>query len=242
MSLTETRPETAPPPRASSRPRTRLVSRLSGGHWLMLLAGLLATILNVSLLRSVDDSVAVLAVTRDIAPGEGINRADLRSVAVDADANVLGTLVHAEQMTELDGQVSVGSLSRGQLLHRAAVRAPAHDAGLRTMSIPIDPAHAVGGTLQVGDRVDVIALGDASATYLTADAEVVGVADRGTTGLATPGTYHVTLAVDAPTALRLAEAVENGGVRLVGSSGAPPLPASSDPAGEPRPAPQAATR
>ncbi len=47
--------------------------------------------------------------------------------------------------------------------------------GLRAMSIPIDPARAVGGRLAAGDRVDVLFAGERAVSIIVADAEVLAV-------------------------------------------------------------------
>lgn len=227
MSLTEIRPET-PATQRPHRPRPRLASRLSGGHWLMLLGGLLAAVLNLSLLRSADDTVAVAALARDLHAGEVLGAGDLRAVRLDGDDEVLAGLIPFTEASSLVGHVASGPLAEGQLVSRGALSEPADRDGLRTMSVPIDPAHAVGGELTAGDRVDVVHRAGGGPTYLAGDLEVVGVADRSATGLGAVGTYHVTLALDAETALLLADAIEDGGVHLVRSTGAVALPSDVD--------------
>ena len=92
------------------------------------------------------------------------------------------------------------------------------------MSIPVGPEHAVGGTLAVGDRVDVVGVDGTQATYVLRDVQVVGVATTaksGGLGLAAGSQqYFVTVAVDDAGALRLAVAVRSGKFEVVRSTGA----------------------
>ena len=91
------------------------------------------------------------------------------------------------------------------------------------MSVPVDPEHAVGGALRVGDRVDVIEVQEDRATYVAIGLEVIGINESGSGGaLDGLGSYSVTVAVDDATALRLAAAIRADRFELVRSTGAEP--------------------
>ena len=71
-------------------------------------------------------------------------------------------------------------------------------AGLRAMSIPIDPSRAVGGRLAAGDRIDVLFAGDREVSIIVRDAEVIAIDAKGRGGIGeTSSPFTVTIAVDA---------------------------------------------
>ena len=103
------------------------------------------------------------------------------------------------------------------------------------MSFPIPRAHALGGALDTGDRVDILAVGQdgADAGYVMTDVEVLAV-DGGRGGpLGTTDDVTLTIAVDSDGAVRLAAALERGTVTLVRSTGAAPNEAPIDAASGP---------
>jgi Flp pilus assembly protein CpaB len=90
------------------------------------------------------------------------------------------------------------------------------------MSIPVEAAHAVGGALAVGDRLDVIQVDEGGqARYVVSGAEVLAVnrPDSGVIGAAASSS-SLTVAVDARQALRLAAAIRGQRFELVRSTGA----------------------
>ncbi len=94
------------------------------------------------------------------------------------------------------------------------------------MSIPVPREKAVGGGLRVGDRVDVIDVVDGEAAFVMADAQVVSVSSAATSGGITSGAagdFFVVVEVDARQALAVAEALADGKVDVVRSTGAEPI-------------------
>ena len=89
------------------------------------------------------------------------------------------------------------------------------------MSIPIDPARAVGGRLAAGDRVDVLFAGERAVSIIVADAEVLAVDARGRGGIGESASpFTVTLAVNARQSQLVAAAVADGNVSLARTTGA----------------------
>jgi Flp pilus assembly protein CpaB len=206
------------------RTRREIRSRLSTGHVVMVLAGALGVLLTLSVLRSADDTRAVLVAAHDLAPGSVINEASVHVAHVHADASVLATLFGAEQLGALRGRVVTASVHNGELMARGSVSAVDARAATRVMSFPIARARAVGGKLTSGDRVDVMAVDHDSgrAGYVVTDAEVVALDGR--SGGALSGASDdvtITLVVDPVTAPALASAIDAGTVMLVRSTGAP---------------------
>lgn len=209
---------------ASPGPRTRRwTDRFSVGHGLMVGAGLLAALLNFAVLRGNDETVWVVTAARDIQPGETLRGELLSTVQLDADSSALSGLFVGERIAELDGTTVAARIGAGEPVLRSAIVPPGSADGLRAMSVPVDPAHAVGGRLRAGDRVDVIEVVDGGARYVATDVEVIGVADLASGGaLGGLGSYSVTLAVDDLTALRLAAGVRGDRLEIIRSTGAAP--------------------
>jgi len=215
----------APAPR---RPGTR--SRLSVGHIITLLAGLLATLLVFSVLRERDITFRATAAAAEIRAGTTVDRTALRLVDVRVPDDVRGRLVDPATLGRFRGWVATRTIEPGELLSRGDLRAPAAPSALRAMSIPVEAAHAVGGALAAGDRVDVIQVDEGGrARYVVSGAEVLAVnrPDSGVIGAAASSS-SITVAVDARQALKLAAAIRSQRFEIVRSTGA----AERDPGGQ----------
>jgi Flp pilus assembly protein CpaB len=219
-------PDTAVPPgrspssAASRRPASR--SGLSFGHVITLLTGLLATVLVFSLLRERDQSFRVAAAGVEIRAGMTLERDGLRLVDVNVPADVRERLVDPASLGRFSGWIATRTIEPGELLSRGDLRPPAAPSALRAMSIPVDPAHAVGGALAAGDRLDVIEVDEGGqASYVVTGAEVLAVnrPDGGVIGAAASSS-SLTVAVDAKQALRLAAAIRGQRFEVVRSTGA----------------------
>ena len=210
-------PGPAPGPR---RPASR--SRLSFGHIVTLLAGLLATVLVFSVLRERDLTFRATAASAEIRAGTTVEATALRTVDVHVPDDVRGRLIDPAALDRFRGWIATRTLQPGELLSRGDLRPPAAPSALRAMSIPVEAAHAVGGALAAGDRLDVIAVDEGGqARYVVTGAEVLAVnrPDSGVIGAAASSS-SLTVAVDAKQALRLAAAIRGGRFELVRSTGA----------------------
>ncbi len=208
-----------PPP-----PRRGLLSRLSAGHLVMLLAALVAALANYALLRASDDSVRVAVASRQLRAGEIVTARDLAFVELRAEPDLLATLIAPDDVAGVEGRVLRVTAEEGDLISRRHLQPPAAPSGQRAMSIPIEPEHAVAGALAIGDRVDVIQVDGLTATYLVTDAEVLDVPSSSAGGIAGGlRSFSVSIAVDAETALQIAVAIRNGQLELVRSTGANPV-------------------
>ena len=219
-------PDTAVPPArsgaspASWRPASR--SRLSFGHVITLLTGLLATVLVFSLLRERDASFRVAAAGAEIRAGTTLDRTGLRLVDVHVPEDVRQRLFDPAALGRFSGWVATRTIEPGELLSRGDLRPPAAPSALRAMSIPVEAAHAVGGSLTAGDRLDVIQVDEGGrASYVVTGAEVLAVnrPDGGVIGAAASSS-SLTVAVDAKQALRLASAIRSQRFDVVRSTGA----------------------
>ncbi len=208
----------------------------------MIVAGLLAVVVNFALLRAGDDTVLVAVAAREVPAGTAVDESYFELTEVEVAPDILERLLPAEELAATQGAIAARTIPAGQLVARSDLQAPAAPLELRAMSIPIDRDHAVGGALTVNDRVDIIRVEDGVAEYVVVGAPVLAVpGDRSGAFQAVTG-YHVVVAVDATTALELASAIRQGAIEIVRSTGAAePSQLRFDPAPEPAVAPDTAS-
>lgn len=193
---------------------------------------------------------AVVVATIDAGPGHRLTSADVRAATTGLAGDLDGALFASPD--EVVGRVLIGPVAPGEPLLPSAVAprppAGADGAGFRELSFGIERDHAVGGALQRGDRVDVLATPDgvtgASTTVLVRRAVVT---DLDLTGKGSPGSTGrllLTLALpDEPTVVAVVHAVETGTVTVVRSTASadadpPPDGGSGEHAGPPGSAPK----
>lgn len=203
--------------------RARRISRarLSVGHLVMIVAGLLGMTLTVAALRADQGGTEVAVATHEIRAGEVIRAHDFRVDRIQASRDLLSTIVGGRSARTLQGQIAVATVAEHAVIPRGAVRPRAAGAGLRAMSIPIDPSLAVGGRLAAGDRVDVLVSDRDTASIIVTDAEVLAVDERGRGGIGeTTSPFTLTIAVDARESLLVAAAIADGNISIARTTGA----------------------
>lgn len=200
----------------SSRPR--VLRRWSIGHLAVAVAAILAFVANLAFLRSGDDATAVVVAARTIEAGDVVDRDDLTTTMLRADSATLATLLTTPE--GLEGRVARRSLGEGELVGAGDLLAGPAD-GLASMSVPIDPAHASGGVLRVGDRVDVVDVDEEGvASYVVRDVPVLAVSQASTGALAGVGNDFLVLGLEEEAVLPVAEAIADGEVDVVVTTGA----------------------
>jgi hypothetical protein len=213
----------------TSQPARRPVKRrLSASHFLIALVVVLAFVLNFLALQDRTATTLVAVADRPISAGSAFSVDSVRLVPVTAGFEGLESLVQQAQLSGFEGWVVERSIPMGGLLNVSLFVEPGAPSGLRSMSLPIEIAHAAGGTIVAGDRVDVISVLDGSATYVATDIEVIGSSDLDGGSFGGVGDYHIVVAVDARQALDLAEALESSSLEIIRSTGAPEVEAESD--------------
>ena len=205
--------------------RRALASRVSTGHVVMLLAGLLGALLTLSLLHASSDTTPMLAAARDIAPGTVIDSSVLRTAHLHADAATLATLFGSSDLDAVRGHVAIEAIPAGALITRGAVRAATAGVASRAMSFPIPRSRAVGGAIDVGDRVDVLAVQHTTGRsgYVATNVPVLAFSSREAGPLQGSDDASITIAVDSAAAARIASALETGTITLVRATGASSL-------------------
>lgn len=205
-------------------------SRVSAGTVFMVVAGILAFLTNLVIVRSNDATVLVAVAAADLAPGTSFDPSEhARLVAIDAESELAGTLVGGGAVADLAGAIVARPFAAGEPLVVAGLVDASAPLGTRAMSIPVDPEKAAGGAIGPGDRVDVIAAGDGVARYVLTGAEVLAVpGGAGADGVRT-SRFHVVVAVDADEALAVAGALDGGSIHVIRSTGAAePTPLAPD--------------
>lgn len=208
-----------------TRRRTLRHVSLPGGR--ALLGGLLVALSAVGLVatqRGVDEPVGakVLIARRSIPAGSTIVSRDLGWVSMSLYD---GTARHAfRSPRQLVGRSAAVPIAADELIS-SAMLAPKGPTTGRRVSIELTSASALGGSLHPGDRVDVVASGDAAAsTAVIARDALVAAAPGGESEGGIGGNDHVrvTLVVaDETTAVALLDAAASSKVALIGAAVAP---------------------
>lgn len=204
--------------------RRALVGRVSTGHVVMVVAGLLGALLTLSAVRSADNSRPVLVAVHDIVPGTVIQARWLTVSRIHADSAVLATLFDGSAINDVSGQVAVARVAAGSLLTRDDLRDVTAGDAPRAMSFPIPVSRAVGGALVAGDRIDVLAVAHNTgrSKYVATDVQVLAFSSHAGSPLQGSQDASITLAVEPDSAARVASALETGSVTLVRATGAAP--------------------
>jgi Flp pilus assembly protein CpaB len=233
MAVVGPKPERIEPvARVATSLRRSLMSRLSTGHLVMIVAGLVGMLLTIAVLRGADERQPVAVAARDLAPGTALTESAVRYERVRMDDALLDTVLQPGDVKRLGDSVAAYPIAAGELIHRRAIRPAAAPAGKRAMSISIDPARAVSGALEAGDRVDVILAGNHEVSIIVADAEVLDISrpDRGGAFGGVDRKFTVTLAVDARESQLVAAGIAGGDIVITRTTGSrpagstPPLP------------------
>jgi Flp pilus assembly protein CpaB len=195
--------------------------RLSSGHVAMIVAGLVGAVASLAALPSDGDGRAVLVAAQEIGAGERFDPSAARAERINAPARLLHAFVLAREANGLRNRVVVAPIHPGEPVVRSALRRHAAPHGLRAMSIPVEPSHAVAGRLAVGDRIDVLVAGSGDVSMVVADAEVLAVDERARGGIGESSSpFTVTIAVDVEASRDVAAAIADGGISIARTTGA----------------------
>lgn len=209
--------ETTPPPTAKAPPSDGLLSRLRTRRAAPLLLAIAAAAIFLVATADRSRSVRVVVAAHDLAPGQELARDDVRVVEMRASTPFADQMLRADDV-DRGGVVLAQPVPEGDPLRRSDL-AGGDMASPRAMSIPVARSNAVGGEIEVGDRVDVVAVDDKGARYVLTGASVLAVASGpsqgGLIGDGSTG-FYVTVAVpDEQSGLELAAAIDAGKVQIV---------------------------
>lgn len=191
--------------------------------WLNLRTVLGAILFAVSLLcgsivlGAADEGVLVWAVSRDLPEGAALTAGDLQVVEVELppgqSSSYLGGTV------ALEGSILLRPVRAGELLAAAWVGEKASTTA-RSIAVPIDAEHAVGGVLRPGDRVDIFATfqragGEAMTKLLVQNAEVEGLLRTEALVMDRETFAGITVSVPSEEAARIAFALRSSEIDVV---------------------------
>lgn len=221
MALTEPATRQVEEAAPSAPARRSLISRLSMGHVVMILAGLVAILLNLAFLRSTAETIEVVVAADALPAGSVLTAASIDAVEIgDADALLAG-LITLDAAPEVFGSALARTVAAGEPIRRSDLRPPGTSTGLREYSLELDAADAAGGRITAQDIVDVIATVNGRSYYVASTVEVVSVSTDDST-LEVGDDLILVLAVDDATALDIAAAESVGTITVARATGADP--------------------
>lgn len=216
-SVTRRTDREAPPP----LPRRSIISRLSFGHVVMILAGLVAVLLNLAFLRSNADQIQVAVAAASIPTGGTLNQSTLGTVAITDAGDLAPGLITGDEVSSLFGSVAARPLALGEPIRRSDLRPTGTGSSLREFSLELDAAQAAGGRITARDLVDVIATVDNQSFYVAAGVEVISITTTDSS-VRVGDDLLVVLGLDDWTVLEVSSAQAAGSIALVRSTGADP--------------------
>ena len=205
-----------PAPRLVRRRRASLNPRA-------LLGGLLVTVAAVGLFAAytqagVDHRVGYVVAAHDLVPGEKIGAADLTTRRMVLPPDLAGSFAFRDP-ARLNGAVMVAPLRAGELLQATDVLAAAAAPAFQEVSISVDPSRAVGGSLQPGETVAVVATygtGAQAVTEVVVPLALVVSANDSSGAFGSRSAETVTLGLaSASDVLAVTNAADAGQVELV---------------------------
>jgi Flp pilus assembly protein CpaB len=169
-------------------------------------------------LESARTTVPVWVATHDLASGSRLVPDDVAPAEVSLPSGLLGR--YARGASDIEGTVLSAPVTAGEMIPIASMATGAVAEAGGSMTIPIDPQHAVGGAFRSGDRVDVFATFDAgdvrARTFaIVRGVEVVDVVRAGGIVVDESSPIGINLAVTPQQAAQLSFAVRAGEVDVV---------------------------
>ena len=218
---------------ARDRARRGLATRLSTGHVVMIVAGLLGVVLTLSVLRGADDRREILVAAKDLVPGAVIDAGSVRVERIDASRGVLATTYAPDELDVLrgPGRDDGDRAGRAPDTGRGAAASGRRGGAFDELSAPESTRRWTARSTRATASTCSRSQHDGSqAGYVMTDVEVIRIDGARGGPLGAPDELTVTLAVDSEAAVRLAAALEAGTVTLVRSTGAAPAHVDREPA------------
>jgi pilus assembly protein CpaB len=161
---------------------------------------------------------AVWVATRDLAQDTVIGPGDVEAAEVKLPTHV--AVSYTSAASPVYGEVLTRPVRAGEILAGGWLARSAEPGSARSMTIPVEAEHALGGALLPGDRVDVLVTFDpenvrARTVLLARAVEVLDVVEAGGLAFGENAFVGVTLGVTPEQAPRLAFAVRTGVVDIV---------------------------
>jgi hypothetical protein len=206
----QSRGRPAPAPAIAPVRTRRRSGVLAAGVALVVLGALGAAYLT----QVVGNTVQVVAVARDVPPGQVIERVDLTVAGVSADPALAP--VPAGRLAELVGQRAAVALTTGSLLTDAAVTEQVLPAsGQSVVGVALQPAQLPAEPLQPGDRVRLVDTPASQAEPPSSTPQTIDAVVASTAAPDDSGQTIVDVTVPSGRAADLAARVATGRIALV---------------------------
>jgi Flp pilus assembly protein CpaB len=220
--IAPTAPETTGRAVAKAARRARPTPRIA----VAVVLGLLAFVVFLAATADRGKKTAVAVAAQPIPVGAVITEAMVSPVEVDSDSTLADSLVPMVDIAD-GGVVANRTILAGEPVSRTAIGEGGGAPSQRVMSIPVPIENAAGGDISVGDQVDVIDTVDGLSRYVLVGADVVGRAEN-SDRLGASGTFWVSVTVDEAEAIAVADALSDGKVLVLRSTGVTPAPSAPE--------------
>jgi Flp pilus assembly protein CpaB len=186
---------------------------------------ILALIIDLGVLGASGKRTPVLVATRTLPPGTVLTASDLRTEQIAGESSLLASLLPASVSQRVIGQRLSSVVPAGAPVPAGALAVSQSGSSALVLAVP--EFDAIGGNLQPGDRVTVLATfgagsGPATTRAVARDLQVLAVGEASPNSNPSTTTIPVTVAVEnASVATSLALANEDAKLDLLieGSSG-----------------------
>jgi hypothetical protein len=213
------------PRRSVGRGASLPTGRAAIGGLLVVLAGMGLYLASVRATSTPTATYVVAA--RDLNEGQILTEGDLATVLGEANTAISANSFTAK--TPLIGAVVLGPISAGELIQGSIVQRGG--LSLREMSFPVPRTQALNGSLDAGDRIDVVSVGSTDqASTILSDVKVTNVSGGGLE-VDTSDTLVITVSFSNETdQVALAGALASGKVFIVraNDTGAKPAVAAEE--------------
>lgn len=165
-----------------------------------------------------------LVAARALAPGQRLSPGDVRIEKMTLPGETTSEAFSSP--AQVTGAVLIAPLRPGELVQAGDLSRSAAASWPRQLSFSVDPSRAVDGSLQIGDRVDLLATfgsGSAATTTVVASNLVVLAKHDENESFSTPSTSGevLTVGIDASNdPLGIVQAVNTGQIVVVRTTGA----------------------
>lgn len=194
------------------------IARLSRVHIIILIASIATFISCFAFLQSLDKTISVAQLSKDITAGSTISKDDIIFVDVAWDETIEDYLLTDQKFSSREVVAST-DLSRSDLLNQSNTIRKATQQGLQSMSIGIETDNANGGDIRKNDVIDVWRTGDDSRLVVSQVSVRSIVEPDKRLGVSTSKTITLVLAVTPEQAQALSKIVSTKNVMVVLSNG-----------------------
>ena len=196
----------------------RWIAKLSRTHITIVVIGIIAFVSSFAYLKSLDKTIFVAKLSKNIAAGSPIKNNDITFVEISDDPVIKSQLITKESFSS--GKIMASNdLSRSDLLTKSNTTRKATAAGLQSLSIGVEIYKANGGDIKKGDLLDVWKTGDDAALVASSTLVRNVILPNKRLGVSTTQLITVVLAVTPEQSRSLSHVIGTDNLMLVLSNG-----------------------